>query len=231
MDTVSENTFSLVSIVNGKAMRKKRGRYTTDTLQANLDCRPIDGLSMKRIGLISIKNGPIKPGPKLLLQKMIEKKLPQNACASGIDEEASVSMPNTSTNRKFLLNLSSESLRKESCAEKISSAPKGQKIVSDKTLDQTAKRSFIRGITPLNMQTPAAKQRKERLKQVMTMKPQECSILGHMPSPGVPRQNEVLMDEFVKFKCGQTPRAASRQGLSHRVTRPRQAFSVSMLKY
>ena len=226
MDTVSGITFSLVSIPNAKAMRKKRGTYTTDALQVDLDCRPIDGLSMKRIGLISIKNGPIKPGPKLLLQKMLEKKLPQNACASGIDEKASVSMPNTSRNRKFLLNLSSESLRKESCAEKISSAPKFQKIESDKTLDQTAKRSFIRGITPLH-----TKQRKERLKQVMTMKPQECSILGHRLSPRVPRQNEVLMDEFVKFKCGQTPRAASRQGLSHRITRPRQAFSVSMLKY
>ena len=228
MDIFDGQKYKSTALVNSKAIRNPKTDQNIQTVHPRLDCRPIDGLRNK---LISLKTGPIKPGPKIHLQKLLEKALPHNESARGIDEKASASVPNTSRDRKFILNLSTYSLKKASLTEKGSNAQIYRPIESDMTLDLNFKRLSKRGKLPLYMQSPTSKLRSDKLKQVMTMKPQECSIMGKPLFYGLPYENESLMDDYIKFKCSESPRATSRHAFTPRAANmPRGAFSVNVLR-
>ena len=230
MDINYGEAYKSTDIVNFKAIRERSSKLTIENTNPILDCRQTDGLRNKRKYPTPLNAGPIKPGPKLLLQKLLEKKLSIGRPTADTDEKASASVPNTSRDRKFIFDLSSQSIKKEMFSDKASDTQRYQPIDSDTALNLNFKRSFIRKKLPLYMQKPPTKLRKERLTQIMCMKPQEFTFQRRPISNGLSPHNESLMNDYVKFKCSESRIMTNRYAFTPRENERCGPFSVTLLR-
>ena len=192
------------ALVNSKALIKRKKHMYYSFVDPSIESDQIETPKQKLISpIISRKPELVIPGPKLNLKKILQKNLQRIPKVDKVDENATASMPITSREHKFITNLSLSQLptkgnRVYQMNPSFDSNLLSTALASSTTTKRLSSRRFRK--VPIRIKPQITSSRTERLKQVLKMRAEDISVISKSKY-GSAFENDLLMEEFIRFKC------------------------------